>query len=53
MWKLANLTGIRPRSLPLSLCYRSFVCGPPPMIKFACEPAFKELGFEEGQWFAF
>jgi cytochrome-b5 reductase len=30
-----------------------FVCGPPPMIKFACEPAFKELGFEESQWFAF
>ena len=30
-----------------------FVCGPPPMIKFACEPAFKELGFKEGQWFAF
>jgi len=30
-----------------------FVCGPPPMIKFACEPAFKELGFQESQWFAF
>jgi cytochrome-b5 reductase len=30
-----------------------FVCGPPPMIKFACEPAFKELGFTEDQWFAF
>lgn len=30
-----------------------FVCGPPPMIKFACEPAFKELGFEEGDWFSF
>lgn len=30
-----------------------FVCGPPPMIKYACEPAFKELGFEEGQWFSF
>lgn len=29
------------------------VCGPPPMIKFACEPAFKELGFTEDQWFAF
>eukprot|EP01041_Mallomonas_annulata_P014922 gene14922-31682_t len=25
------------------------VCGPPPMIKFACEPAFRELGFEEEQ----
>jgi cytochrome-b5 reductase len=30
-----------------------FCCGPPPMIKFACEPAFKELGFDESQWFAF
>lgn len=30
-----------------------FCCGPPPMIKFACEPAFKELGFKEGQWFSF
>lgn len=29
------------------------VCGPPPMIKFACEPAFRELGFVEDQWFAF
>lgn len=30
-----------------------FVCGPPPMIKFACEPAFKELGFTESDWFSF
>ena len=30
-----------------------FVCGPPPMIKYACEPAFKALGFNESQWFAF
>lgn len=30
-----------------------FVCGPPPMIKFACEPAFKELGFTADDWFAF
>lgn len=30
-----------------------FCCGPPPMIKFACEPAFKELGFEDSQWFSF
>ncbi len=30
-----------------------FVCGPPPMIKYACDPAFKALGFEESQWFAF
>jgi hypothetical protein len=28
-------------------------CGPPPMIKFACEPAFRELGFVEEQWFSF
>lgn len=30
-----------------------FVCGPPPMVKYACEPAFKELGFAENQWFSF
>lgn len=30
-----------------------FVCGPPPMIKFACEPAFTELGFTSDQWHAF
>jgi cytochrome-b5 reductase len=24
-----------------------FMCGPPPMIKFACLPALKELGFDE------
>ena len=30
-----------------------FCCGPPPMIKFACEPAFKEIGYVESQWFSF
>lgn len=30
-----------------------FVCGPPPMIKFACAPAFDKLGFKESDWFAF
>lgn len=30
-----------------------FICGPPPMIKFAVEPSLKELGYKEGQWFAF
>ena len=30
-----------------------FCCGPPPMIKYACEPSFKELGFTEDQWFSF
>ena len=29
------------------------MCGPPPMIKFACEPALKELGFHEDQWYSF
>lgn len=28
-------------------------CGPPPMIKFACEPAFKECGFDESMWTSF
>lgn len=30
-----------------------FVCGPPPMIEYACKPAFKELGIEDDDWFAF
>jgi cytochrome-b5 reductase len=29
------------------------VCGPPPMLKYALEPAFKELGIPDHQWFAF
>ena len=24
-----------------------FMCGPPPMIKFACIPGLKELGFDD------
>lgn len=30
-----------------------FLCGPKPMIEFACEPAFKELGFNKEDWFVF
>lgn len=30
-----------------------FCCGPPPMIKFACEPAFKECGYDEDSWTSF
>lgn len=30
-----------------------FVCGPPPMVQYACEPAFKAIGFDESQWFVF
>ena len=30
-----------------------FICGPPPMIKFAVEPSLKEMGYKENQWFAF
>ena len=30
-----------------------FCCGPPPMIKFACEPSLKELGFTDDQLFSF
>lgn len=30
-----------------------FCCGPPPMIKFACEPAFQECGFDEKSWTSF
>ncbi|GKY92915.1 hypothetical protein MPSEU_000260500 [Mayamaea pseudoterrestris] len=30
-----------------------FMCGPPPMIKFACIPALKELGCSENDWVIF
>jgi len=30
-----------------------YMCGPPPMIKFACLPALQELGFQENEWFTF
>lgn len=29
------------------------LCGPPPMIKFACLPALKELGYTEKNWTVF
>jgi cytochrome-b5 reductase len=29
------------------------MCGPPPMLKFACIPALQELGFNDNQWFSF
>lgn len=28
-------------------------CGPTPMIKFACEPAFEELGYDDSSWSCF
>jgi cytochrome-b5 reductase len=30
-----------------------FMCGPPPMIKFACLPNLTALGFTEKSWFSF
>jgi cytochrome-b5 reductase len=30
-----------------------FMCGPPPMVKFACLPNLTELGFSEKEWFVF
>jgi cytochrome-b5 reductase len=30
-----------------------FMCGPPPMIKFACIPALTELGYNEKNWVIF
>lgn len=30
-----------------------FMCGPPPMIKFACQPALQELGYTENDWVVF
>lgn len=29
------------------------MCGPPPMIKFACLPNLQELGIDEKRWFSF
>lgn len=29
------------------------MCGPLPMLKYACIPALKELGFNENEWFCF
>lgn len=29
------------------------MCGPPPMIKFACIPSLEALGFTESEWFSF
>jgi len=29
------------------------MCGPPPMLKFACIPALTELGFKDDQFFSF
>lgn len=29
------------------------MCGPPPMLKFACFPSLEALGFDESQWVAF
>jgi cytochrome-b5 reductase len=30
-----------------------FMCGPPPMIKFACYPNLQALGFTDEDWFTF
>jgi len=30
-----------------------FMCGPPAMLKFACLPNLKDLGFTKDDWFAF
>jgi cytochrome-b5 reductase len=30
-----------------------FVCGPPPMVKFACAPSFAEIGITEDMWHDF
>jgi len=29
------------------------MCGPPPMLKFACIPALKEIGMTDREWFSF
>jgi cytochrome-b5 reductase len=30
-----------------------FMCGPPPMVKFACQPNLKELGFSDKEMVVF
>jgi cytochrome-b5 reductase len=30
-----------------------FMCGPPPMLKFACVPALNELGFNDKEFVLF
>lgn len=30
-----------------------FMCGPPPMVKFACKPNLEELGFTDRDWYVF
>lgn len=56
-WKYSvgyvNSTMIREHLPPPSKDTLILVCGPPPMIKFACEPALKELGFDDEHWFSF
>lgn len=32
---------------------QTFMCGPPPMVKFACLPNLEALGFTDEQWFVF
>mmetsp|Transcript_12337 Transcript_12337/g.18089 ORF Transcript_12337/g.18089 Transcript_12337/m.18089 type:complete len:305 (+) Transcript_12337:141-1055(+) len=32
---------------------QTFMCGPPPMIKFACLPNLEAIGFTEEDWFVF
>jgi len=47
-----------PRPAPSSLADEAtkslvLMCGPPPMIKFACKPNLEKLGFEEDQLHCF
>ena len=32
---------------------QTFMCGPPGMIRYACLPNLKEMGFTEQEWFTF
>lgn len=37
----------------MSIPTQFFMCGPPPMIKFACIPALQELGYSDQDWVVF
>ena len=45
-WQAERLPGPQEKSLVL-------MCGPPPMIKFACLPNLTKLGFSKGQQVVF
>lgn len=48
-----NETMIQEHLPPAASDVQVFLCGPPPMLKFAVLPALEKLGFEPNQIFSF